>query len=264
MQELRRHADGRGRVEAVTLDLGSLASVRDGVAEFRGFGLPLHVLINNAGVMMCPKMTTTDGFEQQFGVNHLGHFLLTKLLFPSLRASSTPENPSRVVTLSSSFHERGPREGILFDNLGWDEGALPAYEPGLAYGHSKFANIVFSQELDRRVTASPNGGDVVCNAVHPGFVKTSLTRHREEGIGLFGPAIVGLFKLLKGALSVEDGALTQLYVAASPEAAVHRGKFFIPIAQVSELFPDCPPITDELRARLWAVSEEMVGEAFEV
>lgn len=264
MDILQEHIRGLGRVEAVTLDLGDLASVRSGAQEFGKLDLPLHVLINNAGVMMCPKSETVDGFETQFGVNHLGHFLLTKLLFPRLRAASTADEPSRVVNLTSSFHERGPREGILFDNLGWAEGKSPEYTPSLAYGHSKFANVVFTQELNRRVVAAPGGGDVVCNCVHPGFVDTALTRHREGEMGVIGPAVVAAFKWIKGALSVQDGALTQLYAAAAPEALGRRGVLFIPIAQESALFPNCPVITDEMRRRLWEVSEAMVGERFEV
>ena len=304
LSSLSSGAANGARLYALELDLASLKSVRACASAFRALDLPgLHVLINNAGVMMCPRLDTKDGSEMQFGVNHVGHFLLTALLFPTLRASSTPEAPSRVVNLSSSFHARGPREGILFDNLAWDQ-ALPgpAYDPSIAYGHSKFANIVFTQALDARArraaaaaatataTATANvtaatavgdgsgsgvtdgevchgggGGDVICNAVHPGFVKTRLTRHREEAMGnIVGPLVVGMYKRAMGALSVQQGALTQLYVAASPEAAKVRGQFFEPIARLSELYDTCPEITQNMRDRLWAVSEELAGIKFDI
>eukprot|EP00040_Diaphanoeca_grandis_P019212 m.101264 g.101264 ORF g.101264 m.101264 type:complete len:330 (-) comp27318_c2_seq1:215-1204(-) len=262
--KLAPHVADGGRLETLCMDLGDLASVRSAVAQFTALKLPLHVLVNNAGVMMCPHGSTTDGFETQFGVNHLGHFLLTSELFPFLSASSTSDQPSRVVTLSSSMHEKGPREGILFDNLTWDSTKPgPTYTPELAYGHSKFANLVFSKELQKRATAAAIvAGDesaaVVCNAVHPGFVDTALTRHKEAEVGTW---MVWVYKKAKGALPVQDGALTQLFCAASPQATA-GGKFYIPIAVESEVFKDCPTITAALSTKLWEVSEKLVGATF--
>ena len=252
------------RVRHLVLSLDDFKSIRAAAEGFKALDLPLHVLVNNAGVMMCPKLTTTDGLEYQFGVNHVGHFLLTKLLFPTLAANSTTATPSRVVTLTSSFHEKGPREGILFDDINW---TTTPYDSGLAYGHSKFANLVFSNELNKRAQArgagEPAAAAVVCNAVHPGFVDTDLTRHKAAEFGIFGNAVLAIYKRARGALPVTDGALTQLYAATSPSATA-GGKFFIPIAAESEPFPGCPPITQELSDRLWTLSEQLVGETFDV
>lgn len=216
---------------------------------------------------MCPEKKTAEGIEYQFGVNHVGHFLWTSLLFSMLAASSTAAQPSRIVTLTSSFHEKGPREGILFNDINWE---TTPYESGLAYGHSKYANLVFSFELNRRAAAAaksshPEGeaAAVVCNAVHPGFVDTQLTRFKQQEFGMLGGAILAVYKTARGALSLDVGVLTQLYAAASPEAST-GGKFFIPTAVESPPFADCPPITKEMSENLWTLSEKLAGGLFEV
>ncbi len=151
------------KVEYLLLDLGSLASVREFAKKFKEKNLPLHCLINNAGnvlilqqiimslgVMNCPKWKTTDGFEYQFGVNHLGHFLLTNLLLDDLKKSA----PSKVINVSSSLHQRGNTMPMLtcvgiihFDDLAAEKG----YEGRAAYGQSKVANVMFTYELARRL-----------------------------------------------------------------------------------------------------------------
>uniref|UniRef100_A0A7S3PGY3 Uncharacterized protein n=1 Tax=Aplanochytrium stocchinoi TaxID=215587 RepID=A0A7S3PGY3_9STRA len=252
-----------GKVEEVILDLGDLSSVKNAAEDFRSKNLPLHCLINNAGVMMCPFGETVDGLERQFGVNHIGHFALTCYLFPLLKETAkTPEDDVRIVNLTSSYHAKGPRDGILFDNLLWDDAREPKYAPGLAYGHSKFANILFTEELNNRLGENSN---ITCNAVHPGFVDTELTRHVSNG-NPFMWLGVKAFKKFNGALNVHDGALTQLYCATAPDVIEkkYRGQYFVPIAKWSELDPKAPKTTDELRKKLWETSEEIIGTKFSV
>ncbi|XP_033347734.1 retinol dehydrogenase 13-like [Bombus vosnesenskii] len=122
----------------------------------------LHILINNAGVIRCPKMYTQEGIELQFGVNHIGHLLLTNLLLDTLKDSA----PSRIVNVSSSAHKRGK---IKFDDLNNEK----TYEPGEAYAQSKLANILFTKELANKL----KGTGVTVNAVHPGIVRTEITRY---------------------------------------------------------------------------------------
>lgn len=253
-----------GNVESITMDLADLASVKKAAEDFIGLNLPLHCLINNAGVMMCPKGFTKDGFERQFGTNHLGHFAFTAQLFPALKATAatdgiTEHNPVRIVNLSSSYHSKGPKAGILFDNLKWEAETLK-YNPGLAYGHSKFANVVFTKELQDRLAASGEK-KIISTAVHPGFVDTELTRHVERK---YSKTIIRFFKWWNGALSVQDGALTQLYCAVSPEIVQknYQGEYFVPIAQRSDLDKSAPKVTKEMQQKLWDVSQELTGVQF--
>lgn len=260
-------AENEGSVETVLLDLADQESIKTAVEAFKEKNLPIHCLINNAGVMMCPKSLTKDGFENQFGTNHLGHFTLTALLFPILKETAASDevsetNPVRIVNLSSSYHAMGPREGILFDNLLWDEDKTPKYNPNLAYGHSKFANVVFTKELHDRVQEA-FGGRIETYVVHPGFVDTELTRHKEKEVS---KVMVNAFKFVKGAFSVQKGALTQLYCATSPIPVEQKqgGEYFVPVAARSDLDEKAPKITKEMQERLWQVSEELTGVVFDV
>ena len=147
-------ATGNPNIHVMALNLSDLASVEALARAWQG---PLHILINNAGVMAIPRSLTQDGFETQFGVNHLGHFALTGLLLPRIT--------DRVVTVSSTAHRMGR---IRLDDLNWHR----RYSPWLAYGQSKLANLLFTAELARRLTAS--GSTVRAHAVHPGYSNTHL------------------------------------------------------------------------------------------
>lgn len=238
-----------GAAELVKLDLASLASVRAFAQAFEAKALPCHVLMNNAGVMMTPFGRTADGIEQQLG--HVGHFLLTKLLLPALLRSA----PSRIVNLSSSLHTACPAGGIRAD-LDWADGR--EYDPTAAYGQSKWANVVFTRELARRLHGKP----VFVNANHPGFVDTRLTRHRENSWLI--KMVVPLYKRAMGALPVEQGALTQLFLAADPsiERDNIRGAFYYPIALPFEPVVPQGTTMEAEQAKLWALSERLVGETF--
>ncbi|XP_004612475.1 retinol dehydrogenase 11 [Sorex araneus] len=153
---------GNQQVLVRKLDLADTKSIRAFAKNFLAEEKQLHILINNAGVMMCPYSKTADGFEMHMGVNHLGHFLLTNLLLDKLKESA----PSRVVNVSSLAHHLGR---IQFHNLQSEK----FYNAGLAYCHSKLANILFTRELARRI----KGSGVTTYSVHPGTVNTELVRH---------------------------------------------------------------------------------------
>ena len=153
---------GNKKIFVKELDLASLKSVRKFAREINETEDRLDVLINNAGIMRCPFWKTEDGFEMQFGVNHLGHFLLTNLLLDILQRSQ----PSRIINVSSLAHTRGK---IHFDDLQSEK----EYNPGPAYAQSKLANVLFTRELNKRLEDT----DVTVAAVHPGVVRTELGRH---------------------------------------------------------------------------------------
>jgi NAD(P)-dependent dehydrogenase (short-subunit alcohol dehydrogenase family) len=242
---LRALGDPPG-VQVRRLDLADLDSVREFAGQMLAERLPVDVLVNNAGVMMPPRTLTRQGFELQFATNHLGHFALTGLLLPTLRAGREP----RVVTVSSGLHRGG---SIYFDDL---TGAK-AYSPTRFYSQSKFANVLFALEFDRRLRAA---GEAICSVVtHPGYAATNLQ--------ITGPRkIMRPLMRLGNALfaqSAADGALSQLYAATMPD--VEGGQFFGPDrmremrGHPTLVSPD-PKATDlETARRLWEVSEELTG-----
>jgi NAD(P)-dependent dehydrogenase (short-subunit alcohol dehydrogenase family) len=244
----RNEAKGRAaatelKAEWARLDLADLASVR---AFAEGFTGPLDLLINNAGVMAIPRRQTADGFEMQFGTNHLGHFALTGLLLPALLASG---NQPRVVTVSSGEHHRG---SIDFDDLMSER----SYGQMTAYRRSKLANLLFMFELQRRADAA---GVPLCSvAAHPGFSATNLG-HDGNPLMALG---VRLGQLLI-AQSAKMGALPTLYAATA--ADVRGGEYFGPDGR-GEMrgYPTrvnaSTAAHDTAQAqRLWTVSEELTG-----
>lgn len=242
-----------------TLDLASLDSVRSFADEFLAAYPDLHVLVNNAGVMAPPRGETADGFERQFGVNHLGHFALTGLLLPRLLETS---GQTRVVTVSSAAHRRG---SLDFDDLQHER----EYDRWDAYTASKLANLLFAFELQRRLEAA--GVEYVASvACHPGWAATSLqTGGPREGspprrllVGLGARVANRLF-----AQSAAMGALSVLYAATASDVTGGsyvgpRGRFGIrghpAVVEPSERARD-----PDLASRLWAVSEELTGVSYD-
>ena len=231
-----------------SLDLADLASVRE-FASAHG-DRPLDLLINNAGVMALPRRTTADGFEMQFGTNHLGHFALTGLLLPSLRDAEAP----RVVTVTSGFAWTGR---IRFDDLHGER----RYRKWEAYAQSKLANLLFTRELDRRVP------EVTAVAAHPGYASTNLqqTGPRMEGSRIMERG-AGLLNALV-AQPASAGALPTLYAATAPGVA--GGACFGPRLLQYRGAPTevvAPPRArrPELAARLWEVSEALTGVHYEI
>ncbi|KAM4693221.1 retinol dehydrogenase 14-like [Discoglossus pictus] len=237
-RELRIEAGDSGEVITKELDLGSLISVRRFCQEVVKEEPRLDVLINNAGVFQCPYMKTEEGFEMQFGVNHLGHFLLTHLLIGLLKSSA----PSRIVVVSSKLYKYGE---INFDDLNSEK----SYSRSSGYSRSKLANILFTRELARRL----EGTGVTVNVLHPGIVRTNLGRHINIPM-----LIKPLFNVVSWAFfkTPLEGAQTSIYLASSPEVEGVSGKYFGDCKE-EELLPKA---MDDLVARkLWDISEVMVG-----
>jgi NAD(P)-dependent dehydrogenase (short-subunit alcohol dehydrogenase family) len=236
-------------VELQELDLSSLESVGSAAAELRSAHDRIDLLINNAGVMYTPKSTTKDGFEMQFGTNHLGHFALTGLLLDRL----LPVEGSRVVTVSSLGHRI--RAAIHFDDLQWER----SYSRVGAYGQAKLANLLFTYELQRRLAA---GNTTVAVAAHPGGSKTELTRNMPRLVAMATRLVEPLFQ------DADLGALPQLRAATDPD--VQGGQYFGPDGfQETRGYPKVVASSAQshdvaLQRRLWAVSEELTGVVYPV
>jgi len=240
-------------VEAMALDLASLASVRAFAEAFVAQHERLDLLCNNAGVMAIPHRRTTDGFEMQFGTNHLGHFALTGLLLP--RLLDTPG--ARVVSVSSSAHRPG--------KIHWDDLQLErSYRNWRAYAQSKLANLLFAFELDRRLRKA--GTSVISVAAHPGYAATNL---QSVGARMAGSRVLErLFEVANRliAQSAAMGALPTLYAATAPE--VQGGDYFGP-ASLGEMWGHPRKVGSSARskdladaARLWKLSEALTDVRF--
>jgi NAD(P)-dependent dehydrogenase (short-subunit alcohol dehydrogenase family) len=259
VRNLEKGKDAADRIAAASpgasvalqeLDLTSLESIRAAADELKSRHDSIDLLINNAGVMMTPKATTKDGFELQFGTNHLGHFALTGLLLERVLAAKG----SRVVTVSSQGH-RFARNGIRFDDIQWERD----YSRVGAYGQAKLANLMFTYELQRRL----QGTNTIAAAAHPGGSNTELGRNT--------PALVRVAFDVVGPLLTQSaamGALPTLRAATDP--GVLGGQYFGPdgigeqrgypkVVASSEASHDTPA-----QRRLWAVSEELTGVTFPV
>ncbi|XP_044062681.1 retinol dehydrogenase 13 isoform X2 [Siniperca chuatsi] len=235
-----RQSTGNGNVVIRHLDLASVYSVRQFAKDFLDSEDRLDILINNAGVMMCPRWLTEDGFETQLAVNHLGHFLLTNLLLPKLKSSA----PSRVVTVSSIAHRGGH---IDFDDLFFSRRPYSSLE---SYRQSKLANVLFSRELARRL----RGSGVSSFCLHPGVIRTELGRHVQGWLPLLG-ALLSLPSLLL-MKTPSQGSQTTVYCAVTPGLEERSGQYFSDCAEKEA----APEGQDDVVARkLWEESARLVG-----
>jgi NAD(P)-dependent dehydrogenase (short-subunit alcohol dehydrogenase family) len=231
-----------GSPEVRALDLASLASVR---AFASGWDGPIDVLINNAGIMIPPKSQTADGFELQFGTNHLGPFALTNLLLPHIT--------DRVVTVSSGAHRMGR---IDFDDLNWERKPYRAWR---AYGQSKLANLLFTAELQRRLDAV--GSSVRANAAHPGYAATNLQFHS-------GNRLFDVFSNVGNRVIAQDanaGALPTLYATVTdlPGNSYAGPSGFMEGRGAPKLVGRSSAAQDmDVARRLWDVSEQLTGVSF--
>ena len=251
--EIRSEAPA-ATVEVVELDLADLSSVEAAASTVAARPEPLDLLINNAGVMVPPRRETRDGFELQFGTNHLGHFALTGRLLDKLLAADGP----RVVTVSSVAHRAGKLD---FDDLNWER----SYSRWPAYGRSKLANLLFTLELSKRAAAA--GTALTAAASHPGYAATNL---QTAGISL-GPVgtllkpVMRIGNLLL-AQSDEMGALPTLYAATAPD--VVSGDYYGPDGlgeqrgHPTRVGRTSRASNEEDAKRLWEVSEELTGVDF--
>ncbi|XP_045061649.1 retinol dehydrogenase 12-like isoform X1 [Coregonus clupeaformis] len=235
-----RQATGNNNIVVRHLDLASMYSVRELAKEFIASEDRLDILINNAGVMMCPKWLTEDGFETQLAVNHLGHFLLTNLLLGKLKSSA----PSRVVNVSSIAHKGGK---IQFDDLFF---AKRPYNSLVSYRQSKLANVLFSRELARRL----KGTGVTSYSLHPGVIRTELTRHVETWFPMLR-AILSAPSVLLMKTSTQ-GAQTSIYCAVTP-GLEHKSGCYFSDCVVMETAPEGRD--DAVAKRLWKESARLVG-----
>ncbi len=227
-------ATGNPHLEAMTLDLASLASVRQFAADFTASHDRLHVLVNNAGIYTSRRTLTGDGFERTWQVDYLGHFLLTNLLLDALKRSA----PSRVINVSSNGHQMGR---IAFDDLNRER----AWSGIRAYGQAKLAQILFTKEFARRLA----GTGVSAYAVHPGAVRTDWSR---GGVGMrIGARIAWPFMLTPDA-----GADTIVWLASLGDTDGWSGQYF---AKRQAEAPKADAEDPGLARRLWDVSEELSG-----
>jgi NAD(P)-dependent dehydrogenase (short-subunit alcohol dehydrogenase family) len=236
--------------EALQLDLASLASVRSFASAFLAEHNALDVLCNNAGVMALPYRKTADGFEMQLGTNHIGHFALTGLLLERLLA--TPG--ARVVNVSSGAHRVG---AIHFDDLQWEHG----YRKWAAYGQSKLANLLFTYELQRKLSAA--GANVIALACHPGYAATNLQTAGPRMEGSTWMESLSGFANRVAAQSAAMGALPTLYAATAPDVS---GGDYIGPDGIGELWGHPKKVQSNRRshdtavaAKLWEISEELTS-----
>lgn len=233
-----RNSTGNDQVEVMELDLGSLESVRRFAADFNARNLPLHCLVCNAGLVGEQHSKTTDGFELQFGTNHLGHFALTNLLLDRLREAA----PSRIVVVSSMVHKSGK---IDLDDLQWEKRPFSKWK---VYAQSKLANILFVKELDRRLKAN-NINNVTVNALHPGVVNTQAMKNA-TGSKFVSWLITPFLK------TVQQGAATSVYLATAPEVENISGRYFV---DCSETAPAAQAQDMEMAGKLWERSATLTG-----
>ncbi len=241
----------RANVTVQPLDVGSLQSIRTAAAELKSAYPRIDLLINNAGVMYPPKQVTKDGFELQFGTNHLGAFALTGLLLENM----LPVEGSRVVAVASIAHRI--QAAIHFDDLQWER----SYNRVAAYGQSKLSNLLFTYQLNRRLAARDE--PTIAVAAHPGISNTELMRH-VPGSGLPG------FRQVAGLVTntPEIGALATLRAATDPN--VRGGQYYGPdgfreLRGYPKLVESSKQSHDQdVQGRLWAVSEELTGVTYPV
>jgi NAD(P)-dependent dehydrogenase (short-subunit alcohol dehydrogenase family) len=238
---VKQHAGKDVNIDSMVCDLNSLKSVRTFAKQYIEKKLPLHILINNAGIMATPQGTTEEGFESQIGVNHIGHFLLTTLLLPVLKSSA----PSRVVALSSGAHHRS---GIVWDNQHFAN--EKSYDKWKSYGQSKTANILFARHLNALM--KKEGVQVTAVSVHPGVIATNLVRHMsEEETG-------SLAKMIWRRKNVGQGTSTTIVAAIEPQFGVHEtsGVYLVDSNVVT---PNKWADSDSEAAKLWDWTEKEIA-----
>jgi len=233
----RAAGEGVDAFTPVACELSEPSSVRACVDAVKALGRPIDVIIANAGIMALPELNQKYGYELQFFTNHIGHFILITGLLDQL------SDDARVVIVSSRAHTNAPRVGIELDNLSGERG----YQAWRAYGQSKLANVLFAKELARRF----EGTAKTANAPHPGVINTNLGRHLPGAVRAVMPVAAGLFFK-----NIPQGAATQCYLAAHPDAAKLNGEYFADcnVTRTSTRGRD-----QALATKLWEASEKIVA-----
>jgi NAD(P)-dependent dehydrogenase (short-subunit alcohol dehydrogenase family) len=227
------------QLDLLQLDLNSLGKTRAAAQEFKNRGLPLHLLVNNAGIMIPMERRTEDGFEAHLGINHLAHFLFTNLILDALRAAGR----ARVVIVSSLAMSGATLTPALHD-LNWKQRKFRGFP---SYGDSKLMNLMFARELHRRYAKD----GIVANALHPGIIPTELARDQNLGGMLLGILALPFMR------SVPRGAATSVYVATSPEYGLRGGLYFSDCREKSP--PHKLALDDQVCGALWQRSCELTG-----
>lgn len=236
-----------GNITPLACELSDFDSVKQCANAVRALDIPIDVLICNAGIMALPKLELANGFEQQFNTNHLGHFILVHNLLQQVKQA----DQGRIVMLSSLAHKMAPAAGINFDNLDGSNG----YNGWKFYGQSKLANLLTAVALSKLL----EGSNATANAIHPGVIKTNLSRNMTgiQGLIMNNPVSSLLVKLAMGGKTIEQGAATQCYVATAPELAGISGKYF---SDNNEERPSRLAQNEALASNLWDYSCEVLAD----
>lgn len=232
-----------GHITPMACELSSFESVKECADNINALDLPIDVLLCNAGIMALPKLELANGFEQQFNTNHLGHFLLVHNLLDQVKQAEQ----GRIVMLSSLAHKMAPSIGINFDNLDGNK----YYKDWTFYGQSKLANLLTAVALSKRL----EGSKATANAVHPGIIRTNLSRSMGgiQGLVFNNPVSGWVAGMMMGSKTVPQGAATQCYVATAPELTGVSGRYF---SDSNEERPSRHGQNQELADRLWEFSCE--------
>jgi NAD(P)-dependent dehydrogenase (short-subunit alcohol dehydrogenase family) len=241
---------GNSKVEFLQADLMDLKSVENAADAFLAKRLPLHILVNNAGIMACPYALSKDGIESQMATNHFAHAVLTNRLVPAIKKAGT----ARIVNLSSEAHQWGA--GIEYDKLNDEK----RYSAVRRYAETKMANIHFTTELQKRFDAI-TGVTVFCNSCHPGVVATELSRSLGDSFGTGTSFTTALYNFVS--IDAKRGALNQIYLAASKEVEEKdiRRKYFVPY--LSEITPSSTAGNEEMAAKTWTWTETVLKEFYD-
>ncbi|XP_061352836.1 short-chain dehydrogenase TIC 32, chloroplastic-like isoform X2 [Gastrolobium bilobum] len=233
----------KAKVDVMELDLSSMASVRKFVSEFNSSGLPLNILINNAGICATPFTLSRDNIELQFATNHLGHFLLTNLLLDTMKKTEREsKKEGRIINVSSEGHLYSYPEGILFDKIN-DESS---YQKWRAYGQSKLANILHANELARCL--EEDGVNITANSLHPGAIITNIVKTDYDAslLDAIGKIVIK---------SVGQGAATTCYVALHPQVKGISGEYF---SDNDMAKPSSQGTDTDLAKKLWDFSMKLI------
>ncbi|MGB0369201.1 MAG: SDR family oxidoreductase [Flavobacteriales bacterium] len=236
-----KSASGNEKLSYVLVDLNSQASVRKAAEELKTKCPKIDVLINNAGCYVSEKTINQDGLEMQFATNHIGHFLLTNLILDNVKAAGK----ARIINLASIAH-KFTRE-LDFDDLNYEKKEYGGWD---SYSRSKFCNILFTNELAKRL----EGTGITANAVHPGGVRTEIAEKNANWFTKLGWIVMKPFMI-----TVEKGAATSIYLASSPKAEGESGGYWV---KCKKHFSNRPSQDPELAKALWKKSEEIVGQEF--
>ncbi|KAI4756159.1 NAD(P)-binding protein [Aureobasidium sp. EXF-3400] len=237
-------------IYAIEMRLDSLASVRAAAKSFLARSDKLNLLICNAGVMATPEAKTEDGFEIQFGTNHLGHFLLFQLLKPALLAASVPQFQSRVISVASSAHRLGQ---VRFHDLNFEK---EPYNTWAAYGQSKTANIYFANEIEKRY--GPKGLHAL--SLHPGIIQTNLSQYLSKE---FLESLATNKMLHKSMKSIAQGAATTIYAALSEEWEGRGGRYLSDLIEQEPADTTGNWLQSEIGYAPWAYDEEAAGRLWQ-